>query len=136
MKKSLPWVLALFLLLVCAACGGKTDDAVIDCGTSERYTAEEIEAAAAVVEQEFKTLEGCELHALTYAGDERSQQELDYYNSLDEGTVYADCIVFDSSFRSPKKGGGAWEADTEYTWSWILTREEGGDWTLLTYGYG
>ena len=37
----------------------------------------------------------------------------------------------------PVNGGGAWEADREYTgWSWLLVREEdGGDWELLTAGY-
>ena len=34
-----------------------------------------------------------------------------------------------------KKGGGAWEANEEYTWSWWLARSEGGEWNLMTWGY-
>lgn len=45
------------------------------------------------------------------------------------------CISFDSSFRSPKNGGGAWNANEEYTWSWWLARSEGGTWKLMTWGY-
>ena len=44
-------------------------------------------------------------------------------------------MMFDSSFRSPKKGGGAWEPDEEYTWSWWLARSEGGEWKLMAWGY-
>ena len=34
-----------------------------------------------------------------------------------------------------KKGGGAWNANEEYTWAWWLVRSEGGDWKLMTWGY-
>ena len=49
--------------------------------------------------------------------------------------IFTQCIVFESSFRSPEKGGGAWEAGKEYTWSWYLARSEGGKWKLMTWGY-
>ena len=38
-------------------------------------------------------------------------------------------------FVRRKKGGGAWEANEEYTWSWWLARSEGGEWNLMTWGY-
>ena len=34
-----------------------------------------------------------------------------------------------------KNGGGAWNANEEYTWSWWLARSEGGTWKLMTWGY-
>ena len=48
---------------------------------------------------------------------------------------FTQCISFDSSFMSPKNGGGAWNANEEYTWSWWLARSEGGTWKLMTWGY-
>lgn len=45
------------------------------------------------------------------------------------------CIAFNSSFRSPKKGGSTWQANEEYTWQWWLARSEGGEWKLMTFGY-
>ena len=48
---------------------------------------------------------------------------------------FTQCIAFDSSFHSPENGGGAWEANEEYTWSWWLARSEGGKWKLMTWGY-
>ena len=53
----------------------------------------------------------------------------------DDPEVFTQCIAFDSSFRSPENGGGAWEANEEYTWSWWLARSEGGKWKLMTRGY-
>lgn len=53
----------------------------------------------------------------------------------DNEEVFTQCIMFDSSFRSPKNGGGAREADFEYSWSWWLDRSEGGKWKLMTLGY-
>ena len=38
-------------------------------------------------------------------------------------------------FRCAENGGGAWEANEEYTWSWWLARSEGGKWKLMTWGY-
>ena len=53
----------------------------------------------------------------------------------DNKEAFTQCIAFKSSFRSPKNGGGAWEANEEYTWSWWLARCEGGEWKLMTWGY-
>lgn len=50
--------------------------------------------------------------------------------------TFTECIAFTSEFHSPKKGGGAWNADTEYTgWKWWLARSDGGEWKLMTWGY-
>lgn len=137
MKKRL-WLIPLVLVLVAAAVlvfGRKS--APIDCGTSTRYTQEDLERAGKIVADQIRSFDGCELYSVTYAGDEVSAANLDYCNELAApGTVYVDCVVFDSSFHSPVAGGGAWEPDTDYAWSWYLARTDGGAWELLTYGYG
>ena len=66
-----------------------------------------------------------------------SLKNLDYVNDLaPEGVVFSECIVFDTEFRSPIFGGGAWNPNRIYEWSWYLGRTEGGNWQLLTWGVG
>ena len=69
--------------------------------------------------------EGCELHSISYSSDDvcTDEKNLSWMNDLekanDNDLAFTQCIMFDSSFRSPKEGGGAWEPDTEYTWSLV-----------------
>ena len=108
---------------------------------SSIYTEEDMNAAIEVIVETFQDLEGCELHSLSYSSDERSNttDNIQWMNELKAATdikeYFDQCIMFDSSFHSPQKGGGAWEADSEYTWSWWLARSEGGEWNLMTWGY-
>ncbi len=108
-----------------------------DYGDSDLYTQAELEAAAALIREQFESFEGCELHALRYAGDVcNSAGNLQWMNSLEDGKNFTQVVEFLSDFHSPVEGGGAWEADTEYKdWQWWLAREDGGDWQLLTWGY-
>lgn len=109
----------------------------ISYGESELYSEEDMKQAVDLIQKEFSTWEGCELHSIDYAGDEcNSKENIKWMNDLKEGQDYTQCIEFLSEFHSPVKGGGAWEADTEYTkYQWWLARSEGGDWELLTWGY-
>ena len=47
------------------AFGGK---ATVDYGSSELYTREDLKAAVKLIEDEFASFTGCEMHALRYAG--------------------------------------------------------------------
>ena len=109
----------------------------LDYGSSALYSAEDMDAAVAVIRAKFDTWEGCELHRVSYAGDECSSAEnLAWMRSLGDTQAYSQCIEFTSEFHSPKEAYGAWEADKEYTgWQWWLARSDGGDWELLTWGY-
>lgn len=113
----------------------------IDYGTSSNYTVDDMNAAIAVIVNTFSTFEGCELHSLTYGSDDQSNsaENIAWMNDLetanDNQQVFTECIMFESSFRSPKNGGGAWNANEEYTWSWWLARGEGSGWKLMTWGY-
>ena len=104
---------------------------------SEIFSGEELTTAAALIQKEFDTWEGCELHRLDYAGDGCCTREnLRWLNRLVGGRRYIRCAEFLSDFHSPVEGGGAWEPDAEYTdWQWWLARESGGDWELLGWGY-
>ncbi len=100
---------------------------------SEIYPESVIMEAQDALEQDFRNMEGCKLYALTYAGDEKCKEELEYINQFGK---YDQCIVFESVFRSPLFGGGAWEAHSIYTWSWYLGRVYGGEWEVVMKGEG
>ena len=108
----------------------------VNYGTSQLYSTAEMDKAIEVVKEDFAKQEGCKLYSLSYAGDERCKQELEYANkgrAKDE--IYTDCIVFDSVFCSPRAGGEAWEANKKYYWSWILAKTANSVWIVINKGY-
>ena len=145
MKKQLAFL--LFLLCICglSGCGSTAapetnePDVTIDYGTSDLYTQADMDAAIQLIEDEFRTWDGCELHSITYGSDDACTDEaLAWLNEMrsDDSEPFTQCILFLSDFHSPVNGGDAWEADTEYTdWQWWLARTDGGNWNLLTWGY-
>lgn len=62
---------------------GKIDECTVACGTSALYTADELQNAVDLIQDQFIELRGCVLHSLSYAGDERSDQELASRNASD-----------------------------------------------------
>lgn len=152
MKWMLAGLLSAVLLLGLMGCGKKEPadepnkaaekpDVTIDYGESELYTKEELDDAIAVIEAEFSTWEGCELHSLTYGGDAAcSDENIEWLNGLEmkeQTEPFTQCILFSSSFHSPVEQRDAWDADTEYEgWQWWLGRSDGGAWELVTCGYG
>lgn len=152
MKWMLAGLISAVLLLGLMGCGKKETadepnkaaekpDVTIDYGESELYTKEELDDAIAVIEAEFSTWEGCELHSLTYGGDAAcSDENIEWLNGLEmkeQTEPFTQCILFSSSFHSPVEQRDAWDADTEYEgWQWWLGRSDGGAWELVTCGYG
>ena len=109
--------------------------ASIDYGTSEVYSKQDMDSAIEMISDTFSKWEGCKLYSINYTNDDFCKNELDYCNTLaDEGVTYDQCIVFRMQFRSPIFGGGAWNANRRYEWSWYLARTEGGEWDILTWG--
>jgi D-alanyl-D-alanine carboxypeptidase len=108
---------------------------------SELFKYADISAAMDKVLEEFSTWNGCELTDLWYAGDEASsEQNLEWLNGLKEGAGYTQCMELLMDFHSPSKEedlkGTAWEPDTEYKdYEWWLARTDGGEWTIVTFGY-
>ena len=130
MKKKLLITAAAVVLLLAVGVGVLYRTPVsVDLGQSELYDESERQAAVDVVKEKFKELDGCKLFKLSYAGDEDSRNEFDYDDQYDEA------LVINSVFLSPLTSRGAWNAHKIYTWHFILMRKDGGDWTLLTYGY-
>lgn len=115
------------------------EDVTIDLGSSELYTAEELQAASVQVKCAFAGFKGCELHTLRYAGDScNTEENLRWLNDLDEDAGYVSAAEFLSDFHSPVEEDqpSAWSPDTEYTdWQWWLGRTADGTWQLVTWGY-
>lgn len=112
------------------------DSVKIDYKTSNIFSEEDMYSAIEKIMKEFKNWKGCEMHEISFTDDQTCKENLDYINSLGVDDKFVDCIVFTSSFHSPKEGGDAWEADSEYEgWQWFLGRTEDSDWKLLTWGY-
>ena len=103
-----------------------------DWSSSSIYPDDQIAAAGEALEKNFETMKGCKLYSYTYAGDEKSQENLTYINEFGQ---YDQCIVFESVFRSPLFGGGGWNAHEIYTWTWYLGRVSGGEWEVVQAGY-
>jgi len=136
MKMTFAVILSLCLVMFCGCSKASTDSFSVDYGKSEIYSQQDMDSAIDVIEKQFSSWEGCELHSISYASDEISKDNVDYCNELRADAGYDECIVFESAFHSPKNGGGAWTPDEEYTgWNWYLARNDNGAWTLLTNGY-
>ena len=109
--------------------------ASISYGESELYTREEQKEVVDFILASFKEWKGCKLYSVYYTSDEFCQRELEYCNTLaPDGVEYTECIVYRTEFRSPIFGGGAWNANFRYDWSWYLARVGDGPWELLTWG--
>ncbi len=142
MKKCITVILCFLFVLSLTGCGKADLSKVeIDYGSSLVYTVEDMDAAIEEIKKKFRTFEGCELHSLSYSSDAdcTDAANIAWMNELEKANdnkeVFTQCISFNSSFRSPKNGGGAWSENEEYTWSWWLARSEGGRWKLMTWGY-
>ncbi len=124
-------VLTLIIVFTCISLW----PASIDYGTSDIYSRQDMNEAIDLIKEEFYSWDGCKLYSINYTDDNFCQRELEYCNTLaKEGVTYDECIVFRMQFRSPVFGGGAWNANFRYDWSWYLARTEGGEWELLTWG--
>ena len=130
-------ILALIMVLALgsAACMN-TKTLKVNYGTSQLYSVAEIDQAIAALREDFDKMVGCRLYSLKFAGDKRCQKELEHANKgRKENERYTDCIVLNSVFRAPVAGGGAWEPNELYHWSWIIVKTGNGPWTVINKGY-
>ncbi len=144
MKRIAAVLLALLCVYCLTGCGNKAVPEVkIDYGQSDLYTKEEMDEAIGVIRQRFteEQWKDCELHSITYGTDAQcSAENLAWMNELeaanDAREQFTRCIMFMSSFHSPKHNSGAFNADEEYTgWQWWLARADEGQWKIMTCGY-
>lgn len=114
MKKLIYLVFCIVFTLSLIGCGNaSTANVKIDYGTSSIYTEEDMNAAIEIIKKQINSWEGCELHSLSYSSDNicNNTDNIAWMNDLEEANdnkeVFTQCIMLESSFRSPKNGGGA-----------------------------
>ena len=132
-KKAITIITAVVLTLAAVIVFTSVKPITVDYKNSDIYSQEEIKSAVECVKDDFKSLHGCKLYSLSYAGDEQVQRETAY--RLERESQYEEYILIDSVFRSPIFGGGGWNSDDIYTWHWILGRNAGGEWVVIDKGY-
>ena len=101
-----------------------------DYGTSEIFTKKEIKSAIDKVKENFNDFDGCKVLSLSYAGDDKSIEELKYWNNYDE------IIVINSVFLSPIIKKNHWSPFEIYTWKFILAKNNYNSWEIISCGYG
>lgn len=134
MKRIISVLLCAIMVFSLTACGGNISNVVILEWESEVYTENDIESAIEVATDYFKKeFSGCTLTSITYAGDERTSDHVDWAtrNNTDE------VIVLISSFDVDETGGdGSLNPNSTYdNWMWILVRTNGGRWKHVDHGY-
>ena len=101
---------------------------------SAHYSKSDILSAMDVVQKRFKhDFDGCMLTKLEYVDDLSEAAEKDWANQYNAD----EAIILTSSFKVLAWGGDGSlnRGDTYEEWEWILTREDGGEWQLQTWGY-
>ena len=118
--------------------GAATDPEVtLDYGASNLYTAEELASAVVQIKCRFAAMDGCELHAIRYAGDKANNEEnLKWINSMAEDSDYVELAEFLMDFHTAEDIQGTMEPDHEYQdYQWWLARTKEGGWEIVSWGY-
>ena len=117
--------------------GASAPEVEIDLTGSALYTEEELNDAMLAVKCKFAAWEGCELHAIRYAGDEANTEEnLAWLNSLAEDAGYTQAVKFLMDFSTGEAPLKTLEPNHDYPgYEWWLARAADGDWEIVTFGY-
>lgn len=133
MKKILCFALLLCLLL--CGCGGNVSQVERVRDPSSIYNQREIDLAMDEVERFFrKEFAGCTLEELTYDDGFSAERAKAWGAQYSEDEVIVLLSVF--SVDNSGRAAGLNPNETYRNYQWILTRSDGGDWTLRSWGYG
>ena len=112
-----------------------SNDVKIDLGSSEIFSEDELKEAVIQIKCKFASFRDCELHSITYAGDETcSDENIARMNDLDEGAEYTQAIKFTSEFHA--YNSPVFDPDSEQKdYEWWLARGGEDGWQLVTWGY-
>lgn len=135
MKRFLAMICMAALLLTGCGGGGHASEVQVSTGESLRFTEREIEEAMEVAMDYFReNFDGCTMTRMEYI------ESKSWVRATEWAQQYGDdeAIVLFSDFDVAEHGAdGSLNAGDTYTdWQWILTRDQGGEWVLRTWGYG
>lgn len=133
-KISRKWILFAVLLVLALLIGYFFRKSTIEAFSSDIYTQEDYDAAVKVVKRQYNSLTSPTLLKIGYSGDEWTSSQQKYILHFGD---YTEGIVLYSDFYIPKYFRNSWEAGETYrNWQWYLARKDGGDWVVVTSGYG
>lgn len=133
-KISRKWILFAVILVLALLIGYFFRKPTIEAFSSDIYTQEDYDAAVKVVRQQYNSLTSPTLLKIGYSGDEWTSSQQEYILHFGD---YTEGIVLYSDFHIPKYFRNSWDAgETYYNWQWYLARKDGGDWIVVTSGYG
>ncbi|MBW9146766.1 DUF4829 domain-containing protein [Clostridium sp. CM027] len=132
-------LVVLFLLVYKQV--GKTNNAVVSIGKSDKFSQGEMNDATNCVKKKFKDFRGCSLTKLWY--DEKKSNYfiggyLKYGKGSANGVKSENVIVLLSTFNVDFSGGdGSFNPNSTYSnWNWTLIRDsKTGNWRVDCWGY-
>lgn len=131
MKKAIAFIMAAVCVFCFSGCGVPFT-AKKTIGDSEIYKAKEIDRAMKEVYERFAFFEGCVLLEIEYDEEYSAPRGKDWAENYgyDEGIVLLSKFYVAGDNPSLEKG------ETYSKWNWVLVRNKGGAWKLMTWGYG
>lgn len=135
MQKYIPLIVLMLVSTLLSGCrGGNASEVQVITGESVIFSQREIEQAMETAMNHFRReFSGCTMTRIEYNEDTRVEAE-------EWANIYQteEAIVLTSSFNVDASGGdGSLNPNSTYNnWKWVLTRDNGGDWVLRTWGYG
>lgn len=143
MKKMISFlcIILVVLFLLVYKQVGKSNNAVVSIGKSDKFSQGEINDATNCVKKKFKDFRGCSLTNLWY--DEKKSNYsigdyLKYGKGLENGVKSENVIVFISTFKVDFSGGeGSLNPNSTYSdWNWTVIRDsKTGNWRVDCWGY-
>lgn len=128
-------VIMVISMLLSGCGGGNASQVQVITGKSEIFTQREIEDAMETAMDHFrKEFDGCTMTKIEYIESKSEAAAVEWAQQYGAD----EAIVLYSSFDVDSSGGdGSLNPNSTYNnWQWILTRDEGGEWVLRTWGYG
>lgn len=128
----------IFILLVFAACGKGIDKARIDYGHSDIYTKEDMDEAIDLIKGNASHMTGLKrLINVRYSSDDcSSEKNVVWMNELVDDASFTQCIMFKTDFTTGSSTTSLNPNDRYTDWQWWLARTDGGEWHVVTSGYG
>ena len=138
MKKTVIIILLYsFLIIGLAGCKnvlGNVTNVKLKAVSSEIYAQEEIENAINIIKNDFKeNWGGCKLNEISYVGDERNDDFIDWAtkNNKEEVIVLTSNFYVGSSTKDISLN-----LNSEYNnWNWILVRNKNENWQHKDHGF-
>ena len=141
--KSFARVLSITLVLIIitavfAACSNGVNKAKIDYGHTEIYTKEDMDSAIGLIRSEVSRMSGLKrLINIRYSSDDcNSEKNVKWMNDCVDDASFTQCIMFTTDFTTGSNTTSLNPNDRYTGWEWWLARTDGGEWHVVTSGYG